>query len=430
MARKPSKTEWHQENGLWCRTIGNRGTKVRLFERTKGGVYYRALWIPGRGIDRRSLETRDRREAERLGRELLGALLRHEELETAGVLPLADLWERYSTECIAFLDNDARTRKEAAAHADVLVGFFGIDCNVCRLTEQDQLAFTQKRLVGGIARADGSLTGTVRTRSVEVELQLLHTMLRWATTVRSHGGRRLLEHNPLAGVKRPREKNPKRPVATWERYQQTLAKVRELANASFTLRDGLTPEQMKATEHRRETSRRKWLKLELALILAEATGRRLGSIRQLQWSDVDFKANTIRWRAETDKKGREWIVPAPAQLMADLRSFRLRLGGAFGGLMFPTYSDSSKPMTRDSFGHWLREAEELADLPKLDGSLWHAYRRAWATARKSLPVKDVAHAGGWSDTSTLISCYQQADDETLLEVMSFSKKITERAQNA
>ncbi|MBA3404283.1 MAG: hypothetical protein H0U13_06340 [Gemmatimonadaceae bacterium] len=83
----------------------------------------------------------------------------------------------------------------------------------------------------------------------------------------------------------------------------------------------------------------------------------------------------------------------------------------------------------DAFGHWLAEAEQHAKLPKLDGSLWHAYRRAWATSRKGLSVKDVAHAGGWSDTSTLISCYQQADNETLLEVMSHPKKITERAQN-
>lgn len=412
MARKPSKTEWHQENGLWCRTIGNRGNRIRLFERTKGGVYYRAIWVAGR-IGRRSLETRDRSEADRLGRELLAALLRQEQIEVSGALLLGDLWDRYKGECVAFLDNELRTRTEAASHAEVLTGFFGRDCNVCELSEQDQLAFIQKRLASGIAKANETLTEAVRMRSVEVELQLLHTMLRWATTVRVGGGRRLLDHNPLAGVKRPKEKNPKRPVATWERYQATRAKVQELAAKAKTA-----------------ASRQKWLKLELALILAEATGRRLGSIRQLRWDDVDFSKGTIRWRAETDKKEREWIVPVPAELLAEIRSFRVKLGGAFGGLMFAAHLDRSKPLTRDAFGHWLREAETLAKLPKLDGSLWHAYRRAWATARKRLSVKDVAHAGGWSDTNTLIACYQQADDETLLEVMSYSKKVTERVQNA
>jgi hypothetical protein len=47
---------------------------------------------------------------------------------------------------------------------------------------------------------------------------------------------------------------------------------------------------------------------------------------------------------------------------------------------------------------------------KLDGSLWHAYRRKWAIERKHLPLKDVAAAGGWKDVNTLLEIYQQPDD--------------------
>jgi hypothetical protein len=43
-------------------------------------------------------------------------------------------------------------------------------------------------------------------------------------------------------------------------------------------------------------------------------------------------------------------------------------------------------------------------------------------------VVDVAAAGGWSDVSTLLNCYQQADKETLLEVMSHSRKIRDQAK--
>ena len=175
-------------------------------------------------------------------------------------------------------------------------------------------------------------------------------------------------------------------------------------------------------------SSRKWLKLELALVLAEATGRRLGAIRQLSWDDIDLSARTIRWRAETDKKGKEWIVPIPSELCEELRSFRLKMGGAFGGLVFPRHNDSTQPLSHDAFGHWPRDAEAKAELPKLDGCLWHAYRRSWATSRKKLPVVDVAAAGGWSDVSTLLNCYQQADNETLLEVMSHSRKIRDEAR--
>jgi integrase len=221
----------------------------------------------------------------------------------------------------------------------------------------------------------------------------------------------LLGQNPLAGVKRPREKNPKRPVATWERYLATRKVIENLAASAKS-----------------DRSRRKWLRLELALILAEATGRRLGAIRQLRWDDVDLNRGTVRWRAETDKKGKEWVIPIPASLCEELRNFRVKMGGLFGGLIFPSAADPSRAVTRDSFGHWLAAAEQKAKLPKLDGSLWHAYRRAWATSRKDLPVVDVAAAGGWSDIGTLMKCYQQADEHTLLEVMSHSKKISGEAR--
>lgn len=411
MARKPSRTEWHQHRGMWSRSLGNRGIRVRLFQKRSGGQFYRAVWQPGRGEDRRCLGTPDRAVAERLGRELLGALLRDEEISSPEVLTLGALWHRYKTECVAFLDNTPRSQKEAEGHANVLVGFFGEKSDVRGLNEQDQLAFTKKRLVGGISYSKKGETGPVRARSVEVDLQLLHTMLRWAVTVRSRTGARLLDQNPLAGIKRPRDKNPKRPVATWERYQATRKAVQELA-----------------VNAKSDAIRRKWLNLELALTLAEATGRRLGAIRQLKWDDVDLKRSTIRWRAETDKKGKEWVIPIPASLGEELKTFRVKMGGLFGGLIFPSAADQTQPVTRDSFGHWLAAAERKAKLPKLDGSLWHAYRRSWATSRKGLPVVDVAAAGGWSDIGTLMKCYQQADDVTLLEVMSYSKKISGAAR--
>ncbi len=65
---------------------------------------------------------------------------------------------------------------------------------------------------------------------------------------------------------------------------------------------------------------------------------------------------------------------------------------------------------------WLRRAEVMAQLPKQRGSLWHAYRRKWATERKHLPDADVAAAGGWKELESLRQCYQQADEATMLEV--------------
>ena len=75
---------------------------------------------------------------------------------------------------------------------------------------------------------------------------------------------------------------------------------------------------------------------------------------------------------------------------------------------------------------WLLEAEKLAKLPKQRGASFHAYRRAWATARKHLPVTDVAAAGGWKSTVTIQRCYQQPDEETTLSVVLGGAELREK----
>ena len=409
MPRKPRRDTWRQVKGKWVRSLGSRGARIRLFETTRG-VYYRDVWLPCRGKSRKSLGTSDRAEADRLGKELLAALLKQEEVVESGVLTLSHLWQRFSTESPAFLDNGARTQKEETAHAQILIAFFGDDSDVRNLTEADAVAFSAARQKGGIVLKDGSTTESVRARSPEVELRILRTMLRWATTVRVRGGQRMLSANPLAGVRGVRESNPKRPIATWERFTGTRMAMQELAEASAG-----DP----AKHH-------KWVRMELALVLAEATGRRLGSIRQLSWTDFDFDTGTIRWKAEADKKRKEWLVPMPPALLEEVRRFRVKLGGAFGGLVFPSPINPTKSLGREVFHHALIAAEKHAKLPKLDGGAWHTYRRKWGSERKHLSLVDVAAAGGWKDTQTLLTCYQQPDTETMLAVMSEPRNVMER----
>ena len=48
------------------------------------------------------------------------------------------------------------------------------------------------------------------------------------------------------------------------------------------------------------------------------------------------------------------------------------------------------------------------------------------TERKELPLKDVAAAGGWKDVTTLLTCYQHADEATMLKVMASPTKLVGR----
>ena len=112
-----------------------------------------------------------------------------------------------------------------------------------------------------------------------------------------------------------------------------------------------------ATNEPQKRGRLRWVRLELALFLARTTGRRRGAIVGLRWEDVDFRQRRITWRAEHDKKRVEWVTP-------------------------------------------------------------HPYWRGWASERMHFPLKVVADAGGWKDVATLVRCYQQTDDRTLLAVIA------------
>ena len=256
--------------------------RVRIFEKRRNGTFYRTIWVSGRGRDHASLRTRDRNEAERLVRMLLAELLRQEKATRSERLTLGALWKRYETECATYLDNKASTRRDDAARVKLLLAFFGEQCDVRTLTARDQSAYAACRKAGGVVLADVTRTKPVPSRSGEMDLVLLHTMLRWATTVRQPNGSRLLDANPLAGVRREREQNPARPVASWERFQRTRTAMRDLQHDAAERRVADQEAVVAEMEEMR------WARMELALVLAEATGRRLGSIRQLRWEDIDF----------------------------------------------------------------------------------------------------------------------------------------------
>ncbi len=157
--------------------------------------------------------------------------------------------------------------------------------------------------------------------------------------------------------------------------------------------------------------------LRLALIVAEGTGRRLSAWRNLFWDDVDFEAGAIRWRAEHDKTGYEQLVPMSAAVKVALAAARRAQKSIGNTPVFPAPKDPSKRCSADLLGYWLRKAHELAKITPQPGGMWHPIRRKWATERKGYPVKDVAAAGGWRDEGTMLKSYQQADPETVLQVV-------------
>lgn len=82
----------------------------------------------------------------------------------------------------------------------------------------------------------------------------------------------------------------------------------------------------------------------------------------------------------------------------------------------PARQDPASPVSKTTAYYWMRTAEKRAGLPHQKQGGWHAFRRAWATARKHLPLQDVMAADGWLDPAALQTAYQHADAETIRAV--------------
>jgi integrase len=376
--RKPTR--------YWAKSIGERGYRVRIYEARPGGNIMRSVYINGKE-DRKSLGHSDKQLAIRQAYELLRAMLAHEKAIEEEYLTIGLLKDLY-IESPKHLSKKERTQREDANKLRRVVAFMGETRNAESISPSDVERYAMAR-----RRGDGSLLGVVpdrqvSDRTIEADLIVLHAALHWATRERTRTGKRLLKENPLIGVQFPREKNPKRPVMRHDEYLKLL----DVAGQVDPL-------------------------LKLALVVAEGTGRRISACRTLLWDDVDFKNDTIRWRAENDKKGYEQVVPISEAVRKALLT-QLRARRAIGNTpVFPSPRDPTKPCSRHLLDSCLRRAYKKAGTEPQRGGLWHPIRRKWVTERKGYPVKDVAVAGGWRDEQTVLRSYQQADAETVRQVV-------------
>ena len=392
----------------WTFSAGSRPHTVTIFERD-GNLHARA-WDPtlrGTGGFRcRSLKHNDRARAETYALEQAAKLKRGTAEITQGIVRLGHVIDLY---LVHRSPRKGQREQEAdRRRGDMWKRFLGIDTDPHKISLASWERFIDLRLSGAIdARAkpvQAKDRRTVRTRSINQDLKWLGWVLNWAAKWRTPQGHYLMRENPVRGYDVPTEKNPRRPVATEDRYEATRAKTDEVT--------------MEVRWHGKSKTVRSYLSEVLDIV--SGTGRRLSAVLQLQYENLqlqDGPHGAIRWPAATDKTGRETLVPISPVVRAALDRVLRERPGIGQAPLFPAPGDPTKPVTRHLADKWLRKAEKLAGLEKLDGSLFHAYRRKWATERKNLPDADVAAAGGWTNPNTLRLVYQQADQETMLRVV-------------
>jgi integrase len=265
---------------------------------------------------------------------------------------------------------------------------FGGARKASTLNRRDWDRFIHERRSGALrlpGRVGRHAKAGVRDRTIAYDLRWLHGVLNWATMSGDGRGGVLLERNPLKGLPIPREENPRRPLLSDDQYRALRAIAPEVS-------DGF----------------------ELALVLAHDTGHRIGAIRQLRWSDIDFVQKSITWRPENDKIGMEHRAPLASDALAALDRARKRRLAIGDGYVLPSPEDPSKPCSRHLVRDWWQKAELLAGIKRPERLGWHSLRRKFVNDLKAdTPVADLAHLGGWKSAMTVITVYQQPDETTM-----------------
>jgi integrase len=276
--------------------------------------------------------------------------------------------------------------------------------------------FVRQRRAGGITLKKVKLSKHPSDRTIGADLEFLRRVCNWAMTIAGANGKPLLDHHALTRYAIPTNANPRRPVATDDRYLAVRAHANEVDGQGL---------------------------FGPFLDLVEALGWRVSALCGLQAADVDLAVTDgrpygrIRKRAEMDKMGVEQWVPLSTNARAAIVAVLERNPVIGEAPLFPAPRRSGAAWTRHHARDLLERAEEAArraaikrddpdaaaSLAPLDGSDFHAYRRAWATARKHLPLKDVAEAGGWRSVDTLVRCYTQTDEATMFAVVSETRKV-------
>lgn len=396
----------------WTLAVGGRGHRVTVFEREAGGTLYLRWWDGERdNWAWRSLKHADRERGEQEARDLAASILAAVDTAHTGRITVAELFARY--------ERDVTKHKKGAQPAEdrrrmrLWQHVLGADRAVETIDVNALDTFVRERRAGRItvpspdekAAKRRKLTTKPSETTIGADLIFLNAVVNWATRTTLQDGTRLLAENPIRSYRRPRTANPKRPVASYDRFLAVRAKA-----------DTVDPQRL----------------FGAFMDIIEGLGWRVSAVCSLRGPDIDRSAHAdyphgrIHRRGDADKEGHDAWVPMPKSVRDAVDAIAVIGDRALFPCPRPKKGKPPTSWTRFHARALLARAETAAGLEPIDGGDWHPFRRAWATSRKHLPTRDVAALGGWSDLRSLETCYQRTDAATLLAVALDTTKLRER----
>jgi len=373
--------------------VGPYGATVTILQRRKGGRYI-LRWtdqMTGKRVAKTTehvVLTKAKEEALEKAKALLQS-------RTAGPTDGRTTWTellRYYEEHFLPLQAGKRQYKVDRQCLDVWRTVLPPHEAVDALESHVLLTYVQRRQAG-VLQVVGRELKACGERAPAMELEWLRRVVNIAIR-----NKKKIGTNPVKLIKIPKATRPRRPSATWDRYEQLRPHCQGVGRQDIF--GGF-------------------------MDLAVGLGWRVSALTCLHVADIDRTAyesapnGRILKRAEFDKMGIEqyvpisnWLAPRVAALLTARRGLQVT-----SPWLFPSPVDPANRWTKDYAKDRQRTAERKAGLAPIPGGDFHPWRRMWANLRKHLPTVDVAYAGCW-DVHTLITHYQQADDYTVFDVMN------------
>ena len=206
-------------------SAGRRPFTVGVDEVDVGGNYSLRIWLKREQKYRyRSLGHRDKRKAIEQAEKMASRLREGAEAVFTGRLSLLRLFRLYRAHRSPRKGKGEQVEDER--RIELFERFFGEEKNLHSISLHDFEAFAAARQSGTI-ESHGQLVAEdyrkpVRAGTAAADLAWLSGILSWGTKWKTHEGEYLLKDNPVRGYELPRERNPRRPVVTEDRYEKVL----------------------------------------------------------------------------------------------------------------------------------------------------------------------------------------------------------------
>lgn len=149
----------------------------------------------------------------------------------------------------------------------------------------------------------------------------------------------------------------------------------------------------------------KWQKhLQPLVAFMLFTGARSGEALALEWRQVDLRARTVRFAADTTKSGRSRTVPLPGPALAALADIKHRTGRVFLNIW-------NKPYKPSGDGNPIAKAfASVCERAGIDDFSPHDLRHTWATwhYRANRDLLALQQLGGWASLD-MVQKYAHVD---------------------